>query len=97
MNGNSEFSRRSPRWDIRSRCFGNHAMRIEHELDCSALIEIRITSRRIFQRNNLRVDDVGDGQTVVPDCLHELTIVTQRGRLAGVERMRFRPTEAEPQ
>ena len=72
-------------------------MRIEHEFDGSSLIKISIAFGSVFQGNYLRVDDVGDGQTVMPDRLHELAVVSKSRRLAGVERMRFRPAETEPQ
>jgi hypothetical protein len=56
-----------------------------------------LTLGRVFQRNDLRIDDIGDWQPTMPDCLHELSVVSKGRRLAGVERMRFRPAETEPQ
>src|SRR5208282_2488580 len=42
------------------------------------------------------IDDFGDRQTIVQQRHHELPIVAQDGRLAGVEGVRLGPTEAQP-
>ena len=60
-------------------------MRIEHEFDSRSFVKICIALGRFFQGNDARVDNVGDGQAVVPDRLHELSIVAQRGRLTRVK------------
>ena len=70
-------------------------MRVEDELHGSPLVEIGIAFGRLLERDHLRIDDVRDGDAIVQDRLHELTIVAQDRRLAGKEGMRFRPAETE--
>jgi hypothetical protein len=47
------------------------------------------------ERYDCRADDLCDGQTIVENSLHELTVVLQHGRLACVEAVRLRPAKAE--
>ena len=40
-----------------------------------------LTLGRVFQRNDLGIDDIGDWQPTMPDCLHELSVVSKGRRL----------------
>lgn len=70
------------------------AVRVEYEFHCSSLVEIGIAFGCLLERDHLRIE-VRDGDAIVQDRLHELTIVAQDRRLAGKEGMRFRPAETE--
>ena len=62
-------------------------MGVEYEFHGSSLVEIGIAFGRVFERDDLRIHDVGDGDAIVQDRLHELAIVAQDRRLAGEEGM----------
>ena len=70
-------------------------MRIDDELVRDAGVEVFVTFWRLLKIDHLDIYDVGDGQSVPKYRLHELPIVFQHGRLAGMERVRFCPTETE--
>jgi hypothetical protein len=52
-------------------------------------VEVLVTFRRLLKI------DLGDGQSVPEYRLHELPIVFEHRRLAGMERVRFCPAETE--
>jgi hypothetical protein len=70
-------------------------MGIDDELLRSSFIEVLIALRSLVKCDNGCVDDLRDGQTVLQNGLHELTVVLEDGGLAGKEAMRLRPSESE--
>src|SRR5882757_9542263 len=72
-------------------------VRIDDEFACDAGVEGFVAFRRLLKTNHLDIDDLGDRQPVPKYRLHELPIVFQYWRLAGVERMGFCPAETEAQ
>jgi hypothetical protein len=70
-------------------------VRIDDELARDAGVEVFVTFRRLLKIDHLDIDDLGDGQSVPKYRLHELPIVFEHRRLAGMERVRFCPTETE--
>ncbi len=61
------------------------AVWIEDELLCYTGVEGLVALGCVVERDHGCVDDLCDGEPVVQDCLHELAVVLQDGRLAGVE------------
>src|SRR3984957_16788384 len=76
---------------------GELPVRIDDELARHPGVEVLVAFRRLLETDLLDIDDLGDGQFVPEDRLHELPVVFQHGRLAGVEAVRLCPAEAEPQ
>src|SRR6201995_1609679 len=70
-------------------------VRIDDELVRDAGVEVFVTFRRLLKIDHLDIYDLGDGQSVPEYRLHELPIVFEHRRLAGMERVRFCPTKAE--
>ena len=70
-------------------------MRIDDEFVCDARVEGFVTVRRLLKLDHLDIDDLGDGQSIPKYRLHELAVVFQHWRLAGVEAVGLRPTKAE--
>ena len=62
-------------------------MWIKDEFDRGTLVEILVAGWRVLQRDHFGVYDLCNWQAVVPNRLHQLAIVSQNRRLAGVERM----------
>ena len=60
-------------------------MRVEHELLCHTGVEGLVALGCIVERDDGCIDDLCDGKPVVQDGLHELAVVLEDGRLAGVE------------
>src|SRR5258708_700561 len=71
------------------------AVGVEHELGGDALVEVGVALRRILEADGFGIDDLRDRQAVSQQRHHELTIVAQDGRLAGVEGVRLRPAKAQ--
>src|SRR5260370_27386204 len=84
-------------WAAFSGRLGELPMRINDELARDAGVEVFVTFRRPLETDHLDIDDLGDGQSVPEDRLHELPIVLQHRRLAGMERVRLCPAETEAQ
>lgn len=70
-------------------------VRIDHEFVRDSGVEAPIALRRLVEADDLDVDDVGDGQPIPQDRLHQLPVVPQHRRLAGVEAVRPGPAEPE--
>src|SRR5258707_11192758 len=70
-------------------------VRINDELVRDAGVEVFVTFLRLLKIDHLDIYDLGDGQPVPKYRLHELPIVFEHGRLAGMERVRFCPAETE--
>src|SRR4029077_14046571 len=60
-----------------------------------ALVEFGVTLRRILKADGLCVHDLRDRQAVVQQRIHELPVIAEDRRLAGVEGIRLRPAEAQ--
>jgi len=60
-------------------------VRIDNEFVGDAGVEVLVAVRRLLKTDHLDIDDLGDGQSVPKDRLHELSAVFQHRRLAGVE------------
>jgi hypothetical protein len=67
------------------RLGSDQAMRVEDELLGGALVEVHVTLRSLLQRNDCRVDRLGDLHLVVEDRHHQLTIVAHDRALTGGE------------
>jgi hypothetical protein len=76
---------------------GELPVRIDNEFASDAGVEALVAFRRLLQIDHLDIDDLGDGQPVPKDRLHELPVVFQHRRLAGMEAVRLCPTETKPQ
>src|ERR1700736_4998724 len=76
---------------------GKLPVRIDDEFACDAGIEVFVAFRRLLKVDHLDIDDLGDRQPVPKYRLHELPVVFQHRRLAGVEAMGLFPAEAEAQ
>ena len=74
-----------------------HAVRVKHKLAGHTRVKFLVTLRGIFQRNDLRVDDLGNIETTVQDGLHQLAIVLNHRCLAGMEGVSLRPAQAKAQ
>ena len=72
-------------------------MRIDDELARDAGVEVLVAVRRLFKTDHLDIDDLSDRQFVPKDRLHELPVVFQHRRLAGVEAVGLGPAETETQ
>ena len=81
------------------RGFPDHSVRIKNELLRRALVEVPIAYGRVVERNDGRVDSLGDLNLVVQNGLHQLTIVPEHRALTRVERVRLCPAQsnADPQ
>src|SRR5206468_9081330 len=77
-------------------CLRNSTMRIKNILLSRAFVEIPVALRRLVQRHNCRVDDLRYRETVMQDCLHQLSVITEHRRLPGEEAVTLRPSEAAP-
>ena len=65
------------------------AIRIQHELRCSTLIETLISVCSIFERNDPGVDNICNRQPIPQDRLLELAIVFQHRRLSRMKDSTF--------
>src|SRR5882757_5117447 len=74
---------------------GQLPVRIDDEFVCDAGVEGFVAFRRLLKSDHLDIDDLGDGQSVPKYRLHELPVVFQNRRLAGVEAVRLCPAQAE--
>src|SRR5271170_1310713 len=74
---------------------GDKAVGVEDKLLCRAGVEGFVSFGCLVERYDCRSDDLCDGQTIVEDGLHQLTVVLQHWSLACVEAVRLRPAEAE--
>src|SRR5882757_2875755 len=74
---------------------GELPVRIDDEFVCDAGVEIFVAFRRLLEIDDLDIYDLGDGQSVPEDRLHELPVVFQHRRLAGVEGVGLCPAETE--
>ena len=72
-------------------------MRIDDKLMRNPGIESRITLGCGIERDDFRIDDLGDWQAVPQDCLQQLAVVPQHRRLAGVKAVRPGPALAQSQ
>jgi len=72
-------------------------VRIDDEFVRHPGVESRIAFGCGIQGDDLRIDDLGDQQTVPQDCLQQLAIVPQHRRLAGVKAVRTGPALAQAQ
>src|SRR3984885_6930949 len=70
-------------------------MGIDDKLLRCSFIEVLIALRGLVKCDNGCIDDLRDGQTVVQNGLHELTVALEERGLAGKEAMRLRPPESE--
>src|SRR4029077_9950746 len=70
-------------------------VRIDNELICDTGVEVFVAFRRLLKIDHLDIYDLGDRQSVPEYRLHELPIVLEHRRLAGMERVRFCPAETE--
>ena len=70
-------------------------VRIDDEFVCDAGVKAFIAFWRLLKIDHLDVDDLGDGQSVPKYRLHELPVVFQHRRLAGVEGVGLCPAETE--
>src|SRR6267142_2385437 len=69
---------------------GELPVRIDDELVRDAGVEVLVAVRRLFKTDHLDIDDLGDRQSVPKNRLHELPIVFQHRRLAGMKGMGLR-------
>src|ERR1035438_1765961 len=69
-------------------------MRVYYVFLCGTFVEVPITLRGFVQADDGDIAVLGRMNLVVQDGLHELTIVTQHGALAGMEGTRLRPSQA---
>ncbi len=74
---------------------GDRPMGIEYEFFGDALVEGFIPLRGVFQSNHPGIDDLCNRQPIMQDRHHQLPIIFEHWRLAGVKGMRFRPAEAK--
>ena len=72
-------------------------MRIDDEFVCDAGVEVFVAFRRLLKTDHLDIDDLGDRQSIPQYRLHQLVVVFQHRRLAGVEGVGLRPAEPEAQ
>jgi glycerol kinase len=70
-------------------------VRVEDELLGHARVEVLVAVRRLVERDDGRVDGLGDVGAVVQDHLHQPAVVAHHGALAGREGVRLRPAEAD--
>ena len=70
-------------------------MRIQDELLGHSRIESGVSLGCIAERNDRSIDDLGDGQTIVQDSLHQLPAVFQYGSLTCIEPVRLCPSKTE--
>src|SRR6267378_7663738 len=71
--------------------------RVDDEFVWCTRIEASIALRRVVEVDDFHVDDFRDRKSIPENCLHQLSVVSQHRGLAGVETVRFGPTEAEPE
>src|SRR5260370_6112810 len=76
---------------------GQLPMRIDDEFGCGAGVEVIVAFRRLLEIDYLYIDDLGDRQLFPEDRLHELPVVFQHRRLAGMEAVGLCPAETETQ
>jgi hypothetical protein len=77
-------------------------MRIQDELLGHSRIESGVSLGRIAERNDRSVDDLGDGQTIMQDSLHQLPAIDGLGRHRALlgkshyeRRLRHRPGNSD--
>src|SRR6266566_7854331 len=92
-----QYSNANSKFGHSLRRFGELPVRIDDELVRDAGVEVLVTFRRLLKTDHLDIDDLGDGQSVPEYRLHELPIVLQHRRLAGMERVRLCPAKTEAQ
>src|ERR1700732_4729088 len=72
------------------------AVRVDNEFVRHAGVEAPVAIGRLVEADHLDVDDFGDGKPIPENRLHQLPVVLQYRRLAGVETMGLGPAKAEP-
>ncbi len=70
-------------------------MGIDDELLGGSFVEVFVGLGSLVQRNDLHIDGLRNLNPVVEDGHHQAAVVLHDRRLAGKERMRFGPSEAE--
>src|ERR1700748_3768706 len=75
--------------------FRHGSVWIDDEFLGDAFVEIFIAHGRIVELDDRGVDDLGDGQTVVQNGLHQIAVVAENGRLSGEEAVALGPAETE--
>src|SRR5271154_2544008 len=70
-------------------------MRVQDELLGHSRIESGVSLGCIAERNDRSIDDLGDGQTIMQDSLHQLPVVFQNRGLTCIETVRLCPSKTE--
>src|SRR5229473_6267087 len=79
------------------RRLGKLPVRIDDEFAGDAGVEVLVAFRRLVEADYLDIDDLGNRQPVPEYRLHQLPVVFQHRRLAGMEGVGLGPAETEPQ